>query len=134
MRTHQPLAGYLNLEHGVRVCCPADTLTGLPRHRPNARGGRIGSRAGAWRLLADGLLPHKPRIPPTRARAHSHCHHLLLDYALWYGSLLTMAVVLAQQGDTMKCGGGVFTPAACQGQLLRQRLESTGSSFQWLDE
>ena len=70
----------------------------------------------------------------ARARAHSHCHHLLLDYALWYGSLLTMAVVLAQQGDTMKCGGGVFTPAACQGQLLRQRLESTGSSFQWLDE
>ena len=67
-------------------------------------------------------------------RAHVHRRYLLLDYILRYGSLLTVAVALAQQGDEMKCGGGVFTPAACQGQLLRQRLESTGSSFQWLDE
>lgn len=88
-------------------------------------------RGGSSRMAFASQTTHTAY---TRARAHSHCHHLLLDYALWYGSLLTMAVVLAQQGDTMKCGGGVFTPAACQGQLLRQRLESTGSSFQWLDE
>lgn len=48
--------------------------------------------------------------------------------------LVESGLALALQGDEIKVGGGVMTPAACQGAILRQRLESTGSSFQWLQD
>lgn len=46
--------------------------------------------------------------------------------------LVESGLSLALQADEITCGGGVYTPAACQGAVLRRRLEATGSSFQWL--
>eukprot|EP01034_Spumella_vulgaris_P029233 gene29233-36247_t len=43
--------------------------------------------------------------------------------------LVEAGLVLALQGDQVKAGGGVWTPAACQGELLTQRLIATGSTL-----
>ena len=43
--------------------------------------------------------------------------------------LVESGLVLALQGKEIKVGGGCFTPAACQGELLLKRLVDTGSSF-----
>lgn len=39
------------------------------------------------------------------------------------------ALSLSLEGDKIKCGGGVHTPAACQKEVLMERLLSTGTSF-----
>jgi len=43
--------------------------------------------------------------------------------------LVESGLVLALQAQDIKVGGGVFTPAACQGDLLTQRLLDTGMSL-----
>lgn len=43
--------------------------------------------------------------------------------------LVESGLVLALQGDQVKVGGGLYTPAACQGRLLLDRLVDTGCSF-----
>jgi short subunit dehydrogenase-like uncharacterized protein len=44
--------------------------------------------------------------------------------------LVESGLSLALEGDKIKSGGGVFTPAACQQEVLLQRLIKTGSSFE----
>jgi short subunit dehydrogenase-like uncharacterized protein len=44
--------------------------------------------------------------------------------------LVESALALALDGDKLDVGGGVFTPAACQKQVLADRLTATGSQFQ----
>lgn len=44
--------------------------------------------------------------------------------------LVESGLVLALQINDVKVPGGVYTPAACQGELLTQRLLDTGSSLQ----
>ncbi len=43
--------------------------------------------------------------------------------------LVEAGLVLALQGEQVKVGGGVWTPAACQGELLTRRLLDTGSTL-----
>eukprot|EP01031_Cornospumella_fuschlensis_P027154 gene27154-32800_t len=43
--------------------------------------------------------------------------------------LVESGLVLALESDKVKVGGGVWTPAACQGEALRDRLVATGSSL-----
>ena len=43
--------------------------------------------------------------------------------------LVESGLVLALQLKDVGVGGGVYTPAACQGTLLTKRLTDTGSSF-----
>ena len=43
--------------------------------------------------------------------------------------LAEAGLVLALQGGEVKVGGGLWTPASCQGELLLQRLLATGSAF-----
>eukprot|EP00981_Chlorochromonas_danica_P011248 scaffold3825_cov179-Ochromonas_danica.AAC.5 len=43
--------------------------------------------------------------------------------------LVESGLVLALEGEKVKVGGGVWTPAACQGELLRDRLLATGSAL-----
>lgn len=43
--------------------------------------------------------------------------------------LVESGLVLALDGDKLKVGGGCYTPAACQGEILIDRLVATGSSF-----
>ena len=43
--------------------------------------------------------------------------------------LVEAGLVLALQSKEIKVGGGLYTPAACQGELLLQRLIDSGSSF-----
>lgn len=43
--------------------------------------------------------------------------------------LVEAGLVLALEPDKVKSGGGVFTPAACQGEALIDRLVNTGCSF-----
>ncbi len=40
--------------------------------------------------------------------------------------LVESGLVLALQAEKVKSGGGVWTPAACHGELLTRRLVSTG--------
>ena len=60
---------------------------------------------------------------------------LLFIYALPTNSfehfrmLVESGLVLALQSKEIKVGGGLYTPAACQGELLLQRLIDSGSSF-----
>ena len=46
--------------------------------------------------------------------------------------LVESGLVLALQLQEVKVGGGVYTPAACQGELLTKRLLDTGSSLRVL--
>ena len=46
--------------------------------------------------------------------------------------LVESGLVLALQLKDVSVGGGIYTPAACQGELLTQRLVATGSSFRTL--
>lgn len=42
--------------------------------------------------------------------------------------LVEAGLVLALESDQIKVkGGGIFTPASCQGELLMQRLLKTGT-------
>ena len=43
--------------------------------------------------------------------------------------LVESGLVLALEGNKVKVGGGVWTPASCQGELLIHRLVETGCSF-----
>jgi short subunit dehydrogenase-like uncharacterized protein len=43
--------------------------------------------------------------------------------------LVESGLALALEGDKIKVGGGLYTPAACQGDVLLKRLLDTGSSF-----
>lgn len=43
--------------------------------------------------------------------------------------LVESGLTLALEGERLKVGGGLFTPAACQGEVLLERLVNTGSSF-----
>ncbi|KAJ1415215.1 Saccharopine dehydrogenase-domain-containing protein [Ochromonadaceae sp. CCMP2298] len=43
--------------------------------------------------------------------------------------LVESGLVLALEGDKVRVGGGVWTPAACQGDVLMQRLLATGCSL-----
>jgi hypothetical protein len=43
--------------------------------------------------------------------------------------LVESGLALALDGAEIKVGGGLWTPAACQGELLLRRLLNTGSSF-----
>ena len=43
--------------------------------------------------------------------------------------LVESGLVLALQLDQVKAGGGVYTPAACQGTMLLDRLVATGTYF-----
>jgi len=43
--------------------------------------------------------------------------------------LVESGLVLALEGGKVKVGGGVWTPAVCQGEALTKRLVDTGSSF-----
>lgn len=43
--------------------------------------------------------------------------------------LVEAGLVLALQGELVRVGGGVWTPAACQGEQLTQRLVNTGSTL-----
>lgn len=43
--------------------------------------------------------------------------------------LVESGLVLALEGDRVKVGGGVWTPAVCQGQVLTERLVKSGSSL-----
>ena len=43
--------------------------------------------------------------------------------------LVESGLVLALQLDEVKVGGGVYTPAACQGVVLTKRLLDSGSSL-----
>ena len=42
--------------------------------------------------------------------------------------LVESGLVLALQIDDVKVPGGVYTPAACQGELLTKRLVDTGTT------
>ncbi|KAJ1456527.1 hypothetical protein M885DRAFT_482456 [Pelagophyceae sp. CCMP2097] len=42
------------------------------------------------------------------------------------------ALALALEPERIKSGGGVFTPACCQGEVLLERLCKTGSDFAYL--
>jgi len=44
--------------------------------------------------------------------------------------LVESGLVLALQDMHIKIGGGIQTPAMCQGTLLLDRLVATGSQFQ----
>jgi short subunit dehydrogenase-like uncharacterized protein len=48
--------------------------------------------------------------------------------------LVESGLVLALQGDQVKVGGGLWTPAACQGSLLLDRLINTGCTFSIAEE
>jgi short subunit dehydrogenase-like uncharacterized protein len=43
--------------------------------------------------------------------------------------LVESGLVLALQSKEIKVGGGLFTPASCQGELLLKRLVDSGSTF-----
>ena len=43
--------------------------------------------------------------------------------------IVESGLVLALQLNEVKVPGGVWTPAACQGQLLLNRLVATGTQF-----
>jgi short subunit dehydrogenase-like uncharacterized protein len=43
--------------------------------------------------------------------------------------LVESGLVLALEGDKVKVGGGVWTPATCQGDLLTERLIASGSTL-----
>eukprot|EP01038_Epipyxis_sp_PR26KG_P008390 gene8390-11347_t len=43
--------------------------------------------------------------------------------------LVESGLALALEGDKIKVGGGIYTPAACQGDVLTQRLLATGSTM-----
>jgi short subunit dehydrogenase-like uncharacterized protein len=43
--------------------------------------------------------------------------------------LVEAGLALALEGQQIKVGGGLFTPAACQGEVLLRRLVDTGSTF-----
>ena len=46
--------------------------------------------------------------------------------------LVEAGLVLALEDESenkIKVGGGVFTPAACQGEILLQRLLNTGCTY-----
>jgi short subunit dehydrogenase-like uncharacterized protein len=42
------------------------------------------------------------------------------------------ALALSLEADRIKSGGGVFTPACCQGEVLLERLCKTGTDFAYL--
>jgi short subunit dehydrogenase-like uncharacterized protein len=44
--------------------------------------------------------------------------------------LVESGLTLALEHDKIKTGGGVYTPAACQGEVLLDRLVATGCSFE----
>jgi short subunit dehydrogenase-like uncharacterized protein len=44
--------------------------------------------------------------------------------------LVESALVLALESKDIKVGGGVWTPATCQGELLTKRLVATGCTFE----
>jgi short subunit dehydrogenase-like uncharacterized protein len=46
--------------------------------------------------------------------------------------LVESALVLGLEGDKVTSGGGVLTPAACQGELLVKRLCDTGTTFEYI--
>ncbi len=66
---------------------------------------------------------------------HMENYFLLSIYAfssflhIFYRMLVESGLVLALQSKEIKVGGGLYTPAACQGELLLQRLIDSGSSF-----
>jgi short subunit dehydrogenase-like uncharacterized protein len=43
--------------------------------------------------------------------------------------LVESGLALALEEHRIKVGGGSYTPAACQGEVLLERLVTTGSSF-----
>jgi short subunit dehydrogenase-like uncharacterized protein len=43
--------------------------------------------------------------------------------------LVESGLALALEGDKIRVGGGIWTPAACQGEVLKDRLVATGSFF-----
>ena len=43
--------------------------------------------------------------------------------------LVESGLVLALNEQNIKTGGGIFTPASCQGLLLLERLIATGTYF-----
>jgi len=43
--------------------------------------------------------------------------------------LVESGLVLALEGDKVKVGGGLWTPATCQGDLLTERLIASGSTL-----
>ena len=43
--------------------------------------------------------------------------------------LVESGLALALDGAQIKVGGGLFTPASCQGDVLLRRLVDTGSTF-----
>jgi len=45
--------------------------------------------------------------------------------------LVESALAISLDGHKLKCGGGVFTSAACQGEVLIDRLCATGSEFKF---
>lgn len=47
--------------------------------------------------------------------------------------LVESALVLALEIDKVKVGGGVWTPACCQGEALKDRLVATGSTFELVE-
>jgi len=48
--------------------------------------------------------------------------------------LVEAGLVLAHEPTRVKTGGGVWTPAVCLGEALKDRLVATGSSFQILED
>eukprot|EP00599_Poterioochromonas_sp_BG-1_P007141 CAMPEP_0173148702 /NCGR_PEP_ID=MMETSP1105-20130129/9877_1 /TAXON_ID=2985 /ORGANISM="Ochromonas sp., Strain BG-1" /LENGTH=490 /DNA_ID=CAMNT_0014063407 /DNA_START=339 /DNA_END=1811 /DNA_ORIENTATION=+ len=44
--------------------------------------------------------------------------------------LVESGLALALESDKLKGGGGIFTPGTCQGEVLLERLISTGSAFE----
>merc|ERR1712187_939255 len=47
------------------------------------------------------------------------------------GTIVESALSLSLQGDKVKRGGGVLTPASCQKEVLLERLLVTGTSFEY---
>ena len=43
--------------------------------------------------------------------------------------LVESGLTLVLQQRELKCGGGVWTPACCQGEVLLQRLVASGSDM-----
>lgn len=43
--------------------------------------------------------------------------------------LIEAGLSLALEGNAIKVGGGLWTPASCQGEVLLRRLVDSGSSF-----
>lgn len=44
--------------------------------------------------------------------------------------LVESGLALALEGDKIKVGGGLWTPAACQAEVLLRRLVDTGCTFE----